>query len=165
MNARERIPGARAAQRLLQVAAAALLLLGCGGEVGPKGDKGATGATGPTGPAGSAGDPALILLDPIGLAQGKTGVVRLSGLNTHFSQTATSVDFGDAEVKPSGLTVGGVLYLQVQVQVTAQARLGAHDVTVTTKGAGTGGTDEKVALKGVFAVSAAALQADPSDDQ
>ncbi|MFO0574364.1 MAG: hypothetical protein U1A78_10210 [Polyangia bacterium] len=166
-------------------AALAVGLGGCGsseGMIGPqgpqgpqglKGDPGATGATGATGAMGTTGatgpkgdpgtaDPSLSAVTPSGVFGARTAVLTLVGFGTHFKAGSTTVDFGDTNVKISKVDVGSATNLRVAVDVTAQAQIGAHTLTVTTPGAGTGGTDEKVTLASGFFVDASLVHELPA---
>lgn len=120
------------------------LLAACGGD-------GAQGPAGPAGPTGPGPTPALSLLVPNTSFPARAVSLQIPGVATHFAKTST-IDFGDAAITVTSVTAGSTALLLAQVQVGAAAKLGAHDVTVTTKGAGAGGADEKVTLKGAFSI-------------
>ena len=139
--------------------AAITTLLSCD-KTGPQGDPGAEGPAGPTGATGPQGAPAdatLAWLEPSSLFADRTATVRIAGTGTHFDAT-TKVDFGDAEIAVTAVNVASAGFLEVNVRGSARARLGAHDVTVTTTPAG--GKAEKAVLHAGLLV-AAALSADP----
>lgn len=130
------------------------------GEAGPPpGDTGAdAGEVGEVGEVGDTGAPttlaALSFIVPTAVLAGRTALVQLAGANTHFG-TTTTVDFGDTGLKVTKTEVGSSANLRVTID-TLGAKLGAHDVTATTKGAGPGGADEIVTLKGGLTISPSA---------
>lgn len=103
-------------------------LSGCGaGEPGP------AGATGPAGLQGTEGTvtPSIALLNPLSMFSARQGIVQIAGLGTHFTASST-VDFGDAGITTSQVVAVNETALRVTAVVSDTAKLGAHDITVTT---------------------------------
>lgn len=118
-------------------------LAGCGpGEPGP------VGPTGPTGPQGSQGTvaPSIAILNPLSMFSARQGTLQIAGLGTHFTANST-VDFGDAGITTSQVVAVNETALRVTALVSDTAKLGAHDITVTTG-------SEVVKLTGGFLVQA-----------
>lgn len=149
---------------------AMVLLLGCGvpGEPGPKGDPGEPGRPGDKGDKGDKGDPgvvepALTLLTPGQGFAGRSVQVQIAGVGTHFGP-GTTVSFADPSLQARMIEVGSRANLRVLVEIGAQAKMGRHDVIVTTPGAGRNGTDEKLTLAGGFAVVPSLVAEAPAPD-
>lgn len=145
------------------------LLLGlvsaCGGEP-VKGEKGDSGERGDPGMGGVKGDPgqvppSLQVVTPPMLFAGRGALIQVGGVGTGFSAAAT-VDFGDPGIVVQKIELGSSSNLRVTVQVALTAKLGAHDLTVTTPAAPAGGQGpEQVKLKGGFAVLASLANVAP----
>ena len=142
------------------------LLLGlvgaCGGEPvkgdpGERGDKGDPGAKGDPGQVA----PELQVVTPPALFAGRAAVLQVGGVGTTFASGST-VDFGDPAIKVLKVELGSAASLRVTVEVGLAAKLGAHDVTVTSPAppAGDKGA-EQVRLKGGFTVMASLVNVAP----
>jgi len=59
--------------------------------------------------------------------------VLVHGLNTNFSQAKSQLSFADAGILVKSLIVHSRTFLEASLDITETARLGLHDVTVTTK--------------------------------
>lgn len=105
---------------------------------------------GSDGPQVQGSDPAISLITPTSIYAGRTVTVQLSGVSTHFAD-GSSVDFGDPAITVAKVAAGSSANLRATGMVGIDARLGAHDVRVTTPGQPTGGA-EMVTLKGGFGV-------------
>lgn len=138
-------------------AGALLLGLGCSGADGP------AGPSGPVGAAGAAGTAALNGVFPVRMFAGQTRPVNLTGAFSHFGAT-TTISFGDDGLIVSGVKAVSAGILSLQVQATAAARFGAHDVTVTTPGAAAGKKDEVLTLQGVFSIAPSLAAIRPPTD-
>ena len=143
------------------------LLLGlvgaCGGGEPVKGDPGERGDKGEPGTKGDPGqvDPALQVITPQALFAGRTAVLQIGGVGTTFAAGST-VDFGDPAVKVQKVELGSQASLRVTVEVGTAAKIGAHDVTVSSPAPPTGGQGpEQVKLKGGFTVMASLLSVAP----
>lgn len=119
------------------------------GNMGDKGDKGDKGDPGTPTPSLGAALPATVFV-------GRSVLLQVSGSNTSFSDK-TTVDLGDAGLKVTKVEVGGSGNLRVSVDVGADSRLGAHDVTVKTPGAGPMGTEQVLTLKGGLSLQASLI--------
>lgn len=171
--------------RILAPGALALTcgLIGCGnmttegatgpqGPAGPAGPKGAMGEMGTPGAAGmtgakgdpgvGAGDPSLSAVTPSAVFGARPASLTVVGFSSHFKAGTTTVDFGDTGVKVTKVEVGSATNLRVTVDITPQAAIGAHTVTVTTPGAGQAGADEKITLTGGFLVQPSLIHELPS---
>jgi hypothetical protein len=131
---------------------------GPAGPAGPKGDTGAMGTPGAPGMTGPKGDPgvgageaSLSAVTPNAVFGARQASLTVIGFSSHF-KTGTTVDFGDTGVKVVSVEVGSATNLRVTLDITPQATIGAHTVTVTTPGAGQAGADEKITLTGGFLV-------------
>jgi hypothetical protein len=98
-------------------------------------------------------EPTAILLTPISAFAARAATLQITAVATHFS-AATRVEFDDPEIKAMKVTAGSDTLLQVQIQSSDKARLGAHDLTITTS---VDGKDEKLTLKGAFSLQASLL--------
>lgn len=123
------------------------LLAGCSGPEGPVGPTGPVGPLSKTVPA-----PALIGVFPTTMLSGQTTRLRIFGTFTHFAAGSTTLTFDDPAITVGALVVGGANYLEAPVTVAPEAKFGAHDLTVTTKGVGTSKADEILPLTGIYAV-------------
>jgi hypothetical protein len=127
----------------------------CGG-AGEKGDPGETGAPGEKGekgdPATGEGGAAVSLLVPASSYAGRTALVQISGVGTHFVD-GTSVDFGDPGIKVRSVQAGSSANLRALIEIGVEAQPGAHDVKVMSPQPPSGGDAEQVVLKGGFTVS------------
>ena len=56
----------------------------------------------------------------------------ISGINTHFEPDVTLLKFDDANITIARLTVHNETLLEARLYVTDNARLGLHDITITT---------------------------------
>ncbi len=125
---------------------------GCGAsEPGPAGPAGPSGPTGPEGQPGAV-EPKLTALTPSSAFLSRTLELQISGTGTHYT-SGTTVDFGDDQITTSQITVGSDANLRLTLQVGVGAKIGDHDVTVTSG-------SESVVLKSAFATKVA-LQAEP----
>lgn len=104
---------------------------------------GPPGSQGPPGPAGPV-DPKLSQILPLRAFPARALDVQISGVGTHFT-SATTVDFGDPAITVTKVIAGSDVNLVASLNVAAGARLGAHDVTVTSG-------QESTKLSGVFTV-------------
>lgn len=127
------------------------------GETGERGDKGDPGAKGDPGQV----PPALQVVTPQALFAGRSAVLQVGGVGTTFAAGST-VDFGDPAIKVQKVELGSQASLRVTVDVGVAAKIGAHDVTVTSPAPPTGGgSPEQVKLKGGFAVMASLVNVAP----
>ncbi|MGH9350497.1 MAG: carboxypeptidase regulatory-like domain-containing protein, partial [Vicinamibacterales bacterium] len=75
--------------------------------------------------------PAIAGVEPAGGQQGQTLDVAITGVNTHFVQGATTVDFG-LDIAVNSVTVAGATSLTANITIGAAAALGPRTVTATT---------------------------------
>ena len=94
------------------------------GEAGLMGDKGDKGDKGDTN-SGGGGTAALAALTPSAMFPGRTAVMQLSGVATHF-QSTSSVTFDDPAIKVTKVDVGSNSNLRLMVEVGVDAKLGAR---------------------------------------
>ncbi|HNI60874.1 MAG TPA: hypothetical protein PKW11_13085, partial [Pseudomonadota bacterium] len=111
-------------------------LAACEGPAGDKGDTGLTGDKGTMGDKGDKGDPgsvpaALGSLTPSTAFPGRTVMMQLAGVATHFSATS-SVTFDDPAIKVTKVELGGNANLRLTVEIGLEAKMGAHDVTISS---------------------------------
>lgn len=137
---------------------------GAQGPEGPQGPQGLQGAPGPQGTPGqpgpkgdpgtsTAGDSSLSSISPPSVLGVRPVTVVITGVGSHFKAGTTKVDFGDPAIT-SKVTVGSTTNLSVALTLAPNAMIGAHNVTVTTPGAGMAGADEQLTLQGGLTVEA-----------
>lgn len=120
---------------------------------GPAGDKGEVGALGDKGDKGDKGEqgpgttPALAALTPSTMFPGRTTVMQLSGVATHF-QSGSSLVFDDPAIKVTKVEVGSSANLRFTVEVGLDAKLGAHDLSIGSPPTGGEGAAENLKLTG-----------------
>lgn len=142
------------------------LMLGLIGACGGEPVQGEPGARGDKGDPGSKGDPgqvspSLQVVTPQALFAGRGAVLQLGGVGTMFASGST-VDFGDPAIKVLKVELGSIASLRVTIEVGPGARLGAHDITVTSPVPPAGGQGpEQVKLQGGFSVLASLLNVAP----
>lgn len=127
-------------------------LAACEGPAGDKGDTGLTGDKGTMGDKGDKGDPgsvpaALGSLTPSTAFPGRTVMMQLAGVATHFSATS-SVTFDDPAIKVTKVELGGNANLRLTVEIGLEAKMGAHDVTISSPPTAPEGGSEELKLKG-----------------
>ncbi|MCS6912142.1 MAG: hypothetical protein RMK29_18450 [Myxococcales bacterium] len=88
----------------------------------------------------------LTLVTPAAAFVARQLLVQISGAGTRFGD-ATTVDFGDPEVRVLSTTAGSPGNLRVQLDIGARARFGPHDITVVTPAAA-GKPEERLVLRG-----------------
>jgi hypothetical protein len=119
------------------------LLAGCGGSAGQAGapgapgqpgEPGAPGAAGPQGPAGPV-EAVIAQVAPDAALGARAARLEIIGIGTSFTDT-TTIDFGDPEIKVTKVEARSKANLRVQIDVGGLAKIGAHDVIVTTPAAG-----------------------------
>ncbi len=128
---------------------------GSQGPAGPEGPQGSAGPIGMQGPSGVNGAP--VRLTSISSAEGfldRTLALQLGAVSTHFTNAST-VDFGDLALSVSGVNALNDAALRLTLSIAPNARLGAHDITVTSG-------SEVVSLPGGFVVKAPAQFARPA---
>lgn len=125
---------------------------------GPAGDKGEAGLMGDKGDKGDKGDTnsgggtaALAALTPSAMFPGRTAVMQLSGVATHF-QSTSSVTFDDPAIKVTKVDVGSNSNLRLMVEVGVDAKLGAHDLTISSPPTGGETGNEELKLTGGLTV-------------
>ncbi len=91
---------------------------------------GPPGSVGPPGPAGPV-EPKLSQILPLRAFPSRVLDVQISGVGTHFS-SGTTVDFGDPAITVTKVIAGSDVNLVASLNVAAGARLGTHEVTVTS---------------------------------
>jgi RHS repeat-associated protein len=79
----------------------------------------------------SATAPAITQISPTSGRQGQAGPVAIVGVNTHFVQGTTQVDFGTG-VTVNSVTAACSTCLEASVSITEGASIGPRSVTVTT---------------------------------
>lgn len=109
----------------------------------------------------AAGDVSINAVLPTNLPGARTAILTVSGFGTHW-KTGTTVDLGDPGIKVTKVDIGSATNLRATLDVTTAALIGGHNVTVTTPGAGTGGTDEKVVLQSGVSIDATLYSELPS---
>lgn len=125
---------------------------------GPAGDQGQVGAIGDKGDKGDKGDPgpgttpALAALTPSTMFLGRTTVMQLSGVSTHF-QSSSSVVFDDPAIKVTKIEVGSNANLRFTVEVGLDAKLGSHDLTISSPPTGGEAGAEDLKLKGGLTIT------------
>lgn len=124
----------------------ALTVCGDGSQSAPDG-----GSKDDGGPPVQGDEPAISLITPTSLFAGRSVTVQISGVATHFTD-GSSVDFSDPAITVAKVAAGSSANLRATGLVGIDARLGAHDVQVTTAGQPTAGSAEVVTLKGGFSV-------------
>lgn len=136
-----------------------LALTSCGGEAGEKGNTGDPGATGEKGEKGEAGSgtAAISLLVPSSSFAGRTALLQISGVGTHFAD-GSMVDFGDPGLKVRSVQAGSSANLRVLVDIGVEAQLGVHDVMVMSPQPPSGGEEEHLLLTGGFTVTPSLLE-------
>lgn len=97
-------------------------------------------------------EPALSAIIPNTGFRNRLVELQITAVNTHF-EAGTLVDFDDPEIKLA-FTYQSSVNLQVYANIGGAARLGPHDVTVTTLGP-TPDEPVKIVLKGGFTVLSA----------
>ena len=128
---------------------------GPAGPAGPQGPAGSPGATGPKGdPGTSTVDSSLSSITPSAVLGVRPVTVTITGVGSHFKAGTTVVDFGDPAVTVAKLSVGSATNLRVTLNLAPSAVIGAHNVTVTTPGAGPAGANEQLVLQGGLTVQA-----------
>jgi len=128
---------------------------GPAGPAGPQGPAGSPGATGPKGdPGTSTVDSSLSSITPSAVLGVRPVTVTITGVGSHFKAGTTVVDFGDPAVTVAKLSVGSATNLSVTLNLAPSAVIGAHNVTVTTPGAGPAGANEQLVLQGGLTVQA-----------
>lgn len=132
-------------------------LAACEGPAGDKGDTGLVGSMGDKGDKGDKGDPgtvpaALGSLTPSTAFPGRTVMMQLSGVATHFSATS-SVTFDDPAIKVVKSELGGNANLRLTVEIGLDAKMGAHDVSITSPPTGPESGAEDLKLKGALTIS------------
>lgn len=96
---------------------------------------------------GGGGGTASATISPLQMFAGREGVLEIAGKDTHFGAGST-VAFDDREIAAGMIEVIGPDRLRVPIRSGEGAKLGAHEVTVTTPGAGASGGDERVVAQG-----------------
>ncbi len=125
-------------------------LTACQGPVGDKGEVGAVGDKGDKGDKGEQGpgtNPALAALTPATMFPGRTTVMQLSGVATHF-QPSSSLVFDDPAIKVTKVEVGSNANLRFTVEVGLDAKLGPHDLSISSPPTGGEAGAEDLKLKG-----------------
>src|SRR5262249_44857300 len=101
-------------------------LAACGGEKGDKGDPGDPGLMGDKGDKGDPGNgganAAVSLLTPTSIFAGRSTLLQISGVGTHFADAST-VDFGDPAIKVQSVQAGSGANLRVAITVGVDAKM------------------------------------------
>ncbi|MCP4701805.1 MAG: DUF11 domain-containing protein, partial [Gammaproteobacteria bacterium] len=77
--------------------------------------------------------PEIVSIAPISGLAGSQVTVSVSGTQTHFN-ASSQLSFGDPGIQVKQVRVSGAGSLSAALELTAEARLGLHDVTVSTGG-------------------------------
>ncbi len=131
-------------------------LAACEGPAGEKGEIGLMGDKGTMGDKGDKGDKGTVpaelgSLTPSTAFPGRTLTMQLAGVATHFSATS-SVTFDDPAIKVTKMELGGNSNLRLTVEVGLGAKLGPHDVTISSPPTGPDTGAEDLKLKGGLTV-------------
>lgn len=124
---------------------------------GPAGDKGEAGLMGDKGDKGDKGDnstggtAALAALTPSTMFPGRTAIMQLSGVATHFQGTS-AITFDDPAIKVTRVDVGGNSNLRLTVEVGLDAKMGPHDLSISSPPTGGESGAEDLKLKGGLTV-------------
>lgn len=124
---------------------------------GVPGDTGDPGAIGDKGEKGDKGDPgngqaSLTALLPSTAFAARTMQFQLTGVATRFAQTS-SVTFDDPAINVTKMDVGSGTNLRLTVEIGAGAKLGTHDLQISSPPTGGDGPNEDLKLTGALWVS------------
>jgi len=133
------------------------MLAACQGPAGDQGDPGLMGDKGDKGDKGDTGNnggvtAALAALTPSTIFPGRTAMMQLSGVSTHF-QSGSSVTFDDPAIKVTRIDVGSNANLRLTVEVGLDAKMGPHDLSISSPPTGGEAGAEDLKLKGGLTVS------------